>query len=235
MAETKSELVEELSSQSTKAELVELLGSRLKKDEISKILDDDSEGTKEELLRKLGSRTKDELVQAVESRLTKDEITKAVDAVRDEADEDEADAEEQEDEEQEEQEDERPSSRDDRSEQQADDEEQDDEEEQDGPSSRHVDDSELDWNAELEWAPPPQPTPAPVSYVGAAPFMPGARVRVDLSGLPTMGIFLGKGASAAGTITGVNAHERTVRVYLDACFDGQKEIFLPPERIFLDQ
>jgi hypothetical protein len=65
--------------------------------------------------------------------------------------------------------------------------------------------------------------------------MPGARVRVDLSGLPTLGIFLGKGASAAGTITGVNAHERTVRVYLDACFDGQKEIFLPPERIVLDQ
>jgi hypothetical protein len=65
--------------------------------------------------------------------------------------------------------------------------------------------------------------------------MPGARVRVDLSGLPTLGIFLGKGASAAGTITAVNAHERTVRVYLDACFDGQKEIFLPPERVTLDR
>ena len=65
--------------------------------------------------------------------------------------------------------------------------------------------------------------------------MPGARVRVDLSGLPTLGIFLGKGASAAGTIVGVNAHERSVRVYLDACFDGQKEIFLPPERVILDQ
>ena len=65
--------------------------------------------------------------------------------------------------------------------------------------------------------------------------MPGARVRVDLSGLPTLGIFLGKGASAAGTITGVNAHERTVRVYLDACFDGEKEIVLPPERVLLDQ
>ncbi len=34
-SETKSDLVEELSSQSTKAELVELLGSRLRKDEIS--------------------------------------------------------------------------------------------------------------------------------------------------------------------------------------------------------
>jgi len=101
--------------------------------------------------------------------------------------------------------------------------------------SRHVDDTDLDWSAELEWAPPPRPTPAPVAFVGAAPYMPGARVRVDLSGLPTMGVFLGKGASAAGTITGVNAHERYVRVYLDACFDGQKEIFLPPERVVLDQ
>jgi len=26
-----------------------------------------------------------------------------------------------------------------------------------------------------------------------------------------------------------------VRVYLDACFDGQKEIFLPPERVTLDR
>jgi hypothetical protein len=60
-------------------------------------------------------------------------------------------------------------------------------------------------------------------------------VRVDLSGLPTLGVFLGKGASAAGTIVGVNAHERAVRVYLDACFDGQKEIVLPPERIVPDQ
>jgi hypothetical protein len=228
-SETKSELVEELSSQSTKAELVELLGSRLKKDEISKLLDDDSDGTKEELLRKLGSRTKDELVQAVESRLTKDEIEKAVDAVRDE-DDDEGDDE-----------DERSASREQRSEQQDDDYQDDAQDDQRGQQAerrqrtRHVDDTELDWNAQLEWAAPPQPTPAPVAFVGAAPFMPGARVRVDLSGLPTLGIFLGKGASAAGTITGVNAHERTVRIYLDACFDGKKEIFLPPERIVLDR
>jgi hypothetical protein len=33
----------------------------------------------------------------------------------------------------------------------------------------------------------------------------------------------------------VNAHERTVRVYLDACFDGEKEIYLPPERVVLDR
>jgi hypothetical protein len=65
--------------------------------------------------------------------------------------------------------------------------------------------------------------------------MPGTRVRVDLSGLPTLGIFLGKGASAAGTIVGVNAQERLVRVFLDACFDGEKEVVLPPERVLLDQ
>jgi hypothetical protein len=215
-SETKSDLVEELSSQSTKAELVELLGSRLKKEEISKLLDDESDGTKEELLKKLESRTKDELVQAVESRLTKDEIEKAVDAVRDEDDENEDEE-------------------DDRSEPQQ--QQQGEQQEQDEPQRRtqHVDDTEIDWSAELEWSPPPQPTPAPVTFVGAAPFMPGARVRVDLSGLPTLGIFLGKGASAAGTITGVNARQRTVRVFLDACFDGQKEIFLPPERITLDR
>jgi hypothetical protein len=212
MAETKSELVEELSSQSTKAELVELLGSRLKKDEISKLLDDDSDGTKDELLRKLGSRTKDELVQAVESRLTKDEIEKAVDAGRDDSDEEDDDSAEAETKE-------RSSSRSQRNEQ------------RDSAGQ----DSELDWGAELEWAAPPQPTPAPVAYVGAPPFLPGARVRVDLAGLPALGIFLGKGASAAGTITGVNAHERTVRVYLDACFDGEKEIYLPPERVVLDR
>lgn len=213
-SETKSDLVDELSSHSTKAELVELLGSRLKKDEISKLLDDDSDGTKEELLHKLGLRKKDELVQAVESRLTKDEIEKAVDAVRDDAGEDEPDEEERDE----------PSA--------ARDEEPEEEQQQ---RSRHADDSELDWGAELEWAPAPQPTPAPVRFAGAAPFLPGARVRVDLSGLPTLGIFLGKGASAAGTITGVNAHERVVRVYLDACFDGEKEIVLPPERVLLDR
>jgi hypothetical protein len=227
-SETKSELVEELSSQSTKAELVELLGSRLKKDEISKLLDDDSEGTKDELLRKLGLRTKDELVQAVESRLTKDEIGKAVDAARDDSD--EADDEDERDEGEQDE----PSAA---QEQQDDEHDEDDEDDQadEEQRSRHVDDTDLDWNAELEWAPAPRPTPAPVSYAGAPPFMPGARVRVDLSGLPTLGIFLGKGASAAGTIVGVNAHERMVRVYLDACFDGEKEIVLPPERIVPDQ
>ncbi len=200
-SETKSELVDELSSQSTKAELVELLGSRLKKDEISKLLDDDSDGTKDELLRKLGSRTKDELVQAVESRLRKDEIEKAISARDEDENENETDDQSQE-----------PSSR-----------------------TRSDDDMELDWSAELEWAPPPKPTPAPVAYVGAPPYLPGARVRVDLSGLPYLGIFLGKGASAAGTIVGVDAQERSVRIYLDACFEGEKEILLPPERVVLDQ
>jgi len=208
-SETKSELVDELSSQSTKAELVELLGSRLKKDEISKLLDDDSEGTKDELLKKLSSRTKDELVQAVESRLTKDEIEKAL-AARDDSDEDE---EEEED---------------------GDDRERQSSGPQDNSQPRD-DETELDWNAQHEWSPPPQPTPAPVAYVGAAPYLPGARVRVDLSGLPYLGIFLGKGASAAGTIVGVNARERSVRIYLDACFEGEKEILLPPERVVLDR
>jgi hypothetical protein len=233
-SETKSDLVEELSSQSTKADLVELLGSRLKKDEISKLLDDDSGGTKDELLRKLGSRTKDELVQAVESKLTKEQIEKAVDAVRDDSG-DEEDA------------DDRGSSRRQRDQGQQEarqrdeqrNEEQDDErgdEQDEGPQrTRRADDTELEWNTELEWSPAPRPTPAPVAFAGAPPFLPGARVRVDLSGLPTMGVFLGKGASAAGTIVGVNARERSVRVYLDACFDGEKEILLPPERVVLDR
>ena len=210
-SETKSELVDELSSQSTKAELVELLGSRLKKDEISKLLDDDSDGTKDELLRRLGSRTKDELVQAVESRLTKDEIEKAISA-REDSDEDENENEDEDDDKKADYQSEEPPSR-----------------------TRSDDDTELDWSAELEWAPPPKPTPAPVAYVGAPPYLPGARVRVDLSGLPYLGIFLGKGASAAGTIVGVNAQERSVRIYLDACFEGEKEILLPPERVVLDQ
>jgi hypothetical protein len=221
-SETKSELVDELSSHSTKAELVELLGSRLKKDEISKLLDDDSEGTKDELLHKLGLRKKDELVQAVESRLTKDEIEKAVDAVRDDTEEDHVDDSGSDDGERDE-----PSAA-----QRKRDAQQRDEGRQ---HSRHADDSDLDWNAQLDWAPAPQPTPAPVAYAGAAPYLPGARVRVDLSGLPLLGVFLGKGASAAGTIVGVNAHERSVRVYLDACFDGEKEILLPPERVLLDR
>jgi hypothetical protein len=213
-SETKSELVQELGAQSTKAELIDLLGSRLKKDEISRLLEDDSDATKEELLRKLGSRTKDELVQAVESRLTKEEIEKAVAARDDSGDRETNESSGSDDQ------------RDDRRSEQRNEQTQ---------RTRHVDDTELDWSAELEWSPPPRPTPAPVAFTGAAPFMPGARVRVDLSGLPTLGVFLGKGASAAGTIVGVDARERAVRVHLDACFDGEKEIVLPPERIALDR
>jgi hypothetical protein len=237
-SETKSDLVEELSSQSTKADLVELLGSRLKKDEISKLLDDDSDGTKEELLRKLASRTKDELMQAVESRLTKDEIEKAVDAGRADDEDDEDDDQSARSRTDATQGRERAEPRDEESgdrRQSRQRDEQDDEQDEQERRTRHVDDAELDWNSELEWAPPPRPTPAPVAFVGAPPYMPGARVRVDLSGLPTLGIFLGKGASAAGTIIAVNAHERSVCVYLDACFDGKKEIFLPPERVTLDR
>ena len=175
--------------------------------------------------------------------MTKDEIEKAVDAVRDDDEDDDGD------EEQDDGADSQRRQQQQQSEQQDEDEDEDQDEQEDEQGSgqrdeqqlgqqrrtQHVDDTDVDWSAELEWSPPPQPTPAPVTFVGAAPFMPGARVRVDLSGLPTLGIFLGKGASAAGTITGVNAQERMVRVYLDACFDGQKEIFLPPERITLDR
>ena len=235
-AETKSDLVKELESQSTKADLVELLGSRLKKDEISKLLDDDSEGTKEELLRKLESRTKDELVQAVESRLTKDEIGKAVAARDDSRDDDDSSSGQQ-------QTQRRDQPRGEQDDEQDDEQKADQRDDQRGRQSdqhaqrrsRHADDTELDWNTELDWSPAPRPTPAPVAYAGAAPFLPGARVRVDLSGLPLLGVFLGKGASAAGTIVGVNARERAVCVHLDACFDGEKQIILPPERIFLDQ
>jgi hypothetical protein len=100
---------------------------------------------------------------------------------------------------------------------------------------RERDDADdLDWTAELEWAPPPRPTPAPVRFAGAAPFLPGQRVRVDLAGLPMLGVFAGKGASAAGTIVGVDAQAREVRVYLDAVFGGAKELALPPERITPD-
>jgi hypothetical protein len=60
-------------------------------------------------------------------------------------------------------------------------------------------------------------------------------VRVDLSGLPLLGVFMGKGASAAGTIVAVNARERAVCVHLDAGFDGEKQIVLPPERVALDR
>ena len=49
-----------------------------------------------------------------------------------------------------------------------------------------------------------------------------------------LGVFAGKNASAAATIVGVNARERAVRVYLDAVFDGEKELVLPPERILPD-
>ena len=195
--QTKNELVEELASQVTKDDLVNLLGSKLKKDELADVLDDDTDATKEQLVRKLSSRTKDVLVEAVGSHLTKDELQKLVDSRRPKDDES------------------RPERRDERPE----------------PES----DAELDWNTELDWAPPPRPTPAPVAYAGAAPFMPGQRVRIDLAGLPMLGVFAGKGASAAGTIVGVDARKRAVRVFLDAVFDGEKELVLPPERITPDR
>ena len=193
MAQTKSEVLDELTSQVNKDELVEIVGSKLKKDQLAEFLQDDGDATKEELVRKLGSRTKQELADQLGSHLTKDELQRVLDQ-RSKRDNDER-------------------SRDDTD-----------------------TDTDIDWSAELDWAPPPppRPTPAPVTFVGAAPFMPGQRVRVDLAGLPMLGVFAGKNASAAGTIVGVNARERAVRVYLDAVFDGEKELVLPPERILPD-
>ncbi len=202
---TKDELVNELASHLTKDDLVKLLGSKLKKDELAEVLDDDGEATKEQLVRRLASRTKDVLVEALGKHLTKDELQKLADSRVPKDDGSPQEREERQ---------EVSSRRDERP----------------APDSN----DELDWSAELDWAPPPRPTPAPVAYAGAAPFMPGQRVRVDLAGLPMLGVFAGKGASAAGTIVGVDARRRAVRVYLDAVFDGEKELVLPPERITPD-
>ena len=195
MAQTKSEVLDELTSQVNKDELVEIVGSKLKKDQLAEVLQDDGGATKEELVRKLGSRTKQELADQLGSHLTKDELQRVLDQ-RSERDDDDDDRSRDED---------------------------------------HTDtDTDIDWSAQLDWAPPPRATPAPVTFAGAAPFMPGQRVRVDLAGLPMLGVFAGKGASAAGTIVGVDARERSVRVYLDAVFDGEKELLVPPERVVPD-
>jgi hypothetical protein len=202
MTQTKAELIEELEAQATKADLVELLRSKLLKDDLAKILDDESGATKDELVHKLASLKKDELVEAVSSNLNKDVIEQVVEENRD--DDDGTDENEHE--------------------------EQDDEPADEQPEVRD-ESTDIDWSAELDWSPPPRPTPAPVQFVGAAPFQPGQRVRVDVAGLPMLGVFAGKGATAAGTIVGVDAREREVRVFLDAVFDGQKEIAVPPERV----
>jgi ribosomal protein L21E len=215
MAQTKAELVEELGSQASKSDLVDLLRSRLRKDDLVSLLEDESGATKEELLRKLGNKKKDELVEAVATHLTKDEIQEVVDRNNEENGDDDQRA----DSEREQQRSRRGG-------------------EQRGEWSeqrpQRDEGTDIDWSAELDWSPAPRPTSAPVTFVGAAPFQPGQRVRVDISGLPMMGIFAGKGASAAGTIVGVDARERSVRVYLDAVFDGEKEIVLPPERVLPD-
>jgi hypothetical protein len=205
MTQTKAELIEELEAQATKADLVELLRSKLLKDDLAKILDDESGATKDELVHKLASLKKDELVEAVSSNLNKDVIEQVVEENRD--DDDGTDENEHE--------------------------EQDDEPADEQPEVRD-ESTDIDWSAELDWSPPPRPTPAPVQFVGAAPFQPGQRVRVDVAGLPMLGVFAGKGATAAGTIVGVDAREREVRVFLDAVFDGQKEIAVPPERVLPD-
>src|SRR5581483_1807767 len=205
MAQTKAELVEELEAQATKADLVDLLQSKLLKDDLAKLLDDDSGATKEELVHKLGSLKKDELVEAVASKLTKDDIEKVVEENSDDEEQDEDDS--------------RGAPR---------------QQERRQEKPQRDESTDIDWSAELEWSPPPRPTPAPVRFTGAAPFQPGQRVRVDVAGLPMLGVFAGKGASAAGTIVGVDAQARQVRVYLDAVFDGEKEIVVPPERVLPD-
>src|SRR5690242_21723370 len=79
MAQTKSEVLDELTSQVNKDELVEIVGSKLKKDELAELLQDDGGATKEELVRKLGSRTKQELADQLGSHLTKDELHRVLD------------------------------------------------------------------------------------------------------------------------------------------------------------
>jgi hypothetical protein len=71
-------------------------------------------------------------------------------------------------------------------------------------------------------------------HTSGAPSMRVRRVRVDLSGLPMMGVFAGRGTSAAGTITGVDQRKREIKIWLDAAFDGEKEIVVPPERVTLE-
>src|SRR5438270_5633488 len=149
MAQTKSEVLDELTSQVSKDELVEIVGSKLKKDQLAEVLQDDGGATKEELVRKLGSRTKQELADQLGSHLTKDELQRVLDQ---------------------------------RSERDDDDDRSRDEDDTDT-------DTDIDWSAQLDWAPPPRATPAPVTFAGAAPFMPGQRVRVDLAGLPVRGVF----------------------------------------------
>jgi hypothetical protein len=181
-----------------------------------------SEQTKEQLVKQLGSRTKDELVSALgshltkddlvsllESRLKKDELLSVLEKERDQGDEGERGRQDE------------ASRRGSRADSRRE-------------GAGGDEDNSLDWSAELDWAPAPRPTPAPVRYRGGAPSMPGQRVRVDLAGLPMLGVFLGRGASAAGTITGVDARRREVTVFLDAGFDGQKEIVVPPERVTPD-
>lgn len=256
MAQTKAELTDELESLTTKSDLIEILRSKLLKDDLASLLEDESGATKEELVHKLERRSKDELIEAVTKHLNKDDLEKVVDERRpDEEPDDEPEAEDEQgssDEQDEQVDDEQDEQDEEEDEADDEDDEQDDRSAWNGSDPQGKQDGErgnqekpgqqrqrvvrdestdIDWSAELDWAPPPRPTPAPVEFTGAAPFQPGQRVRVDLSGLPTLGVFAGKGASGAGTITGVDARQRMVRVYLDAVFGGEKEIYVPPERV----
>ncbi len=214
--QTKSELVEELGSQATKDDLIQLLQSRLRKDDLAKLLEDESGATKEELVHKLGSRKKDELVEAVANHLTKEQIQKVVDENReDEDDSQDGDADEEEAQAQ------RASDADDEHGEEQTEPPKDEQSEgrEDEQAEKREDAGARSERREPDWAPRP------------APFGPGQRVRVDLSGLPMLGIYAGARSSAAGTIIGVDPRERQVQVYLDAVFDGEKEIVVPPERL----
>jgi hypothetical protein len=86
----------------------------------------------------------------------------------------------------------------------------------------------------LAWVGCVADTPELATWFGDDIAFRGDSRQIDLAGLPMLGVFAGKGASAAGTIVGIDASERGVRVYLDAGFDGRKELLLPPERVALD-
>jgi hypothetical protein len=211
---TKETLVKEYGAKATKDELLTMLGDSAP---------DDPEVKKDQLLNRLESVKKDELIDALDKHLrtkleslTKDELVsrygsnlskdELIDVLQD--DEDGDDGEDRE------------------------------ERKRTGTPLGAISERDPSEFARADqpgsWGPPPAPAPPPVRYVGAAPGQPGQRVRVDLSGLPAHGVFAGRGASAAGTIIDVDPGARQITVRLDASFNFEKEITLPPERVFAD-
>ena len=150
--------------------------------------------TKEDLLRKLGSRSKDELVAQLGSKLNKDELLSLLgsrlkkDELAEVLDE--------------------------------------------PPRSQGRGDGEDDERASGRRS---RSSAARGEDPGRDPGLiqplPGQRVRVDLSGMPMLGVFAGRGTSAAGTITEVYVGGQILTVYLDAGFDGRKEVVVPSQRV----